>query len=332
MTPILDSGHSAFPRPSRAAAEPSAAKRAIAPSRSIPPPLHHRVLVAGSREGPPLLLLHGFTGDRRSWQGFVNAWRRLAGAPRAHHGLPHGRPADPRIIALDLLGHGRSPQPAATAAQTMPGVVSAVLATMDTLGIARAHLLGYSMGGRVALSLALAAPERVASLGLIGASPGIADDAERAARAAADDALAERLEAEGLPAFVDRWMAQPLFASQARLDPAIRIRERGRRLEQSPRGLAASLRQLGTGRMPPLWAALEGLAMPCLYLAGAEDAKFLGIGRMMAARSKQITVVAVPGAGHAVQLERPEAVAAELAGFLAAVDAGPSTTRDNAGT
>lgn len=330
MTPILDSGQSASPRPSRAAAERPVAGRALAPSRAIPPPLHHRVLVAGSREGPPLLLLHGFTGDRRAWQGFVEAWRRLGNAPGAHHRLPHGRPADlrnigPRIIALDLPGHGRSPQPEDPAAQTMPGVVSAVLATMDTLGIARAHLLGYSMGGRVALSLALAAPERVTSLGLIGASPGIADDAERAARAAADDALAARLEADGLPAFVDRWMAQPLFASQARLDPAIRARERRRRLEQSPGGLAASLRQLGTGRMPPLWAALEGLAMPCLYLAGAEDAKFLDIGQQMAARSKQVTVVAVPGAGHAVQLERPEAVAAALAAFLAAVAAGSST-------
>lgn len=289
---------------------------------AVPPPLHHRVLAAGSRQGPPLLLLHGFTGDHRSWQGFVKAWRRLAGAPRAHHGLPHGRPAELRILALDLPGHGRSPQPADAAAQTMPGVVSAVLATLDALGLPRAHVLGYSMGGRVALSLALAAPERVASLGLIGASPGIADDAERAVRAAADDALAARLEAEGLPAFVDRWMAQPLFASQTRLDPAIRDRERRRRLEQSPGGLATSLRQLGTGRMPPLWAALEGLAMPCLYLAGAEDAKFLGIGQMMAARSNQITVVSVPGAGHAVQLERPEAVAAELADFLAAVAAG----------
>ncbi|HRA21715.1 MAG TPA: alpha/beta fold hydrolase, partial [Anaerolineae bacterium] len=146
------------------------------------PALYHRVLVAGPQTRPPLLLLHGFTGDRRSWLGFAAAWRRLQAGDRAdgrHHGYRR------RVIALDLPGHGRSPQPADPAARTMPGVVAEVQATIDALGITRAHVLGYSMGGRVALSLALAVPERVASLSLIGASPGIADAAERDARAAA---------------------------------------------------------------------------------------------------------------------------------------------------
>lgn len=321
----------------------SAPPHRIAPMATISAalqPLHHRVLVAGSGTRPPLLLLHGFTGDHRSWQGFALAWRRgeaagavgavgaegavgavhAVGADRRRQGV--GRRTEPRrqLIALDLPGHGRSPQATDPAARAMPGVVSAVLGTMDALDIARAHVLGYSMGGRVALSLALAAPERLAGLGLIGASPGIADLAERAARAAADDALAARLEREGLPAFVDHWMAQPLFASQARLAPKLLARERRRRLEQSPSALAESLRRLGTGRMQPLWDRLEGLAMPCLFLAGAEDARFLSIGRAMAARSGRITVRPVPGAGHAAQLEQPDWVADCVRSFLEASD------------
>ena len=280
------------------------------------PALYHRVLVAGPRTRPPLLLLHGFTGDRRSWLGFAAAWRRLQPAGDGADG--HHRKVQRQLIALDLPGHGRSPQPSEPAARTMSGVVAAVLASMDALDIARAHVLGYSMGGRVALSLALAVPERVASLSLIGASPGIADAAERDARAAADDALAAGLEAEGLPAFVARWMAQPLFASQARLDPRVLARERRRRLEQSPWGLAESLRRVGTGRMPPLWAALERLAMPCVFLAGAEDARFLGIGQAMAARSRRIVLHPVPGAGHAAQLEQPDWVAERVRSFLEA--------------
>lgn len=309
-------------------------------------PLHHRVLVAGSRTRPPLLLLHGFTGDLRSWQGFALAWRRgeaagavgaggaegavaaegtvdavhAVGADRRRQGVGRRTVPRRRVIALDLPGHGRSPQATDPAARAMPGIVSAVLGTMDALDIARAHVLGYSMGGRVALSLALAAPERLAGLGLIGASPGIADLAERAARAAADDALAARLEREGLPAFVDHWMAQPLFASQARLDPKLLAGERRRRLEQSPSALAESLRRLGTGRMPPLWDRLETLAMPCLFLAGAEDARFLSIGRAMAERSGRITVRPVPGAGHAAQLEQPDWVADCVRSFLEAFD------------
>lgn len=310
--------------PTRAAGRTIAGERSGSPSPTLAAPvrLHHRVLLAGAPDRPPLVLLHGFSGDGRSWSGLVRAWRELArtegGASAAEAGARRGGRA---LIALDLPGHGRSPQPPRPEERGMAGTVRAVEATLDALGLPRVHLLGYSMGGRVALSLALGAPQRLVSLGLIGASPGIADAAERAARATADEAWAGRIAAEGLPAFVDAWLAQGLFASQALLPAALRRAERARRLQQSAEGLAESLRAMGTGRMPPLWEALPGLAVPCLYLAGSLDAKFLDLGRRMAQVATRLEVRTVEGAGHAAQLEAPEAVARLLWAFVEAAEA-----------
>ncbi len=309
--------------PTRAAGRTIAGERSGSPSPTLAAPvrLHHRVLLAGAPDRPPLVLLHGFSGDGRSWSGLVRAWRMLARAAAGGSPAGGGHRHGPALIALDLPGHGRSPQPPRPEERGMVGTVRAVEATLDALGLARVHLLGYSMGGRVALSLALRAPGRLVSLSLIGASPGIADAAERAARAAADEAWAGRIAAEGLPAFVDAWLAQPLFASQARLPAALRRAERSRRLTQSPTGLAESLRAMGTGRMPPLWEALPGLAVPCLYLAGALDAKFLALGRRMAQLTPRLSVHAIPDAGHAAQLEAPEAVARLLWTFVEGAEA-----------
>lgn len=290
--------------------------RTISPARGRAvghPPLHHRVLAAGEPGRTALVLLHGFSGDGRSWSGLVRTWRELAHPPESKR---EGQRRGPALIALDLPGHGRSPQPPRQEDREMAGVVGAVEATLDGLGLARVHLLGYSMGGRVALSLALRAPQRLRSLTLIGASPGIADAAERAARAEADAAWAARLLAEGLPAFVDAWLAQPLFDSQARLPAALRRAERVRRLAQSPTGLAESLLCLGTGRMPPLWDDLPRLAIPCLALAGCLDTKFLGLGRRMAQLTPRLSVQAVADAGHAAHLEAPDLVAEAVWRFL----------------
>lgn len=300
------------------AREPSVA---MSPTPAAAQRLHHRVLVAGGLDRPPLVLLHGFSGDGRSWSGLARAWRMLARAAAGGSPAGSGHRHGPALIALDLPGHGRSPQPPRPEERRMVGVCRAVEATLDALGLARVHLLGYSMGGRVALSLALRAPDRLVSLSLIGASPGIADAAERAARAEADDAWAARLTAEGLPAFVDAWLAQPLFASQALLPAARRRAERSRRLAQSPAGLAESLRHLGTGRMPPLWDHLPRLALPCLYLAGALDTRFLALGHRMAQLTPRLSVQAIPDAGHAAQLEAPEAVARLLWNFVEGVEA-----------
>jgi naphthoate synthase len=244
-------------------------------------------------DGPPLVLLHGFTGSSADWT------------------LPFpGR----RVIAVDLPGHGRSPLP--PPGMRLPEVADALVAVLDRLGIGRADWLGYSLGGRAALHVALRHPDRVARLVLESCSPGIADASARAARAAADTALAETIERDGVAAFVDRWLAGPLFASQARLDPDVRARARAARLVNTPAGLAAALRALGPGVQAPLWDALKRIAAPVLLVVGADDATYRGYAEAMAAALPRATLAVIPGAGHTTHLENPAAFAAAVTTFL----------------
>ncbi len=253
-----------------------------------------------SRRAPPLLLLHGFTGSADAWE---DAIARLA--PRR------------RVLAIDLPGHG--PLPAgggAGAVIRLEDAVRSVVDFLDDLRLPRVDLLGYSMGGRVALRMALDHPARLRALLLESASPGIADDAERAARREADEAMAEAIERDGLPAFVDTWMARPLFASQSRLPAGIRERERALRMRQDPAGLAACLRGMGPGATAPLWDALPGLRMPALLMAGELDPKYRDLAEKMAARMPDARVALVPGAGHATHLEAPDDFAGLVDCFL----------------
>lgn len=255
------------------------------------------VEVAGA--GEPLLLLHGFTGSLENWRGHVGAWS-----------------ARFQTVAVDLLGHGLSDAPADPARYAMEPCVADLAAVLDQLGLGRAGVLGYSMGGRVALHLAAAHPGRVSALILESASPGLATPEERAARIVADEALAGRLERDGLEAFVDYWERLPLFASQARLPEPARAALRAQRLKNRPAGLANSLRGLGTGAQPSLWERLPEVQAPVLLIAGALDEKFTAIGRQMASRLPAAQLALVPDAGHAVHLEQPEAFRALVTHFL----------------
>ncbi|MBV9356830.1 MAG: 2-succinyl-6-hydroxy-2,4-cyclohexadiene-1-carboxylate synthase, partial [Chloroflexi bacterium] len=261
--------------------------------------------------GPPLLLLHGFMGSAESW------------APRAAVFAARGM----RTIAVDLIGHGRSDAPADPARYGMERCVEDLVEVLDRLHLPRAAVLGYSMGGRVALHLASAAPERVSALVLESASPGLADALERERRIASDEALADALLQDGLDAFVDRWERQPLFASQRSLPPAERDRLRAQRLRQRPLGLANSLRGYGTGRQPSLWDGLVAVATPTLLLVGALDEKFRTIGQSMVAALPRARLVLVPGAGHTVHLEQPRLFDDLVLGFLGAVEDGADAQR-----
>lgn len=249
--------------------------------------------------GEALVLVHGFTGSAAAWR-------------------PHRPALEARwqVAAPDLLGHGRSDSPADPARYSMPAAVADLAGLLDQLHLDTIRLLGYSLGGRVALHFAAAHPERVRALVLESASPGLATPAERAARLAADQALAERLERDGLPAFVDFWESQPLFASQARLPAEARAELRAQRLAHSPAGLANSLRGLGTGAQPSLWERLPEIRVPALLIAGALDEKFTAIARQMAAGLPQARLAVVPGAGHSVHAERPQAFQAAVIQFL----------------
>jgi 2-succinyl-6-hydroxy-2,4-cyclohexadiene-1-carboxylate synthase len=261
-------------------------------------PGSHRIPVRGGLvvraevlgEGPPVLLLHGFTGS-------VEAWGE---------GILHGLAESHRVIAVDLPGHGRSDAPADPARYSLPAVMEDLACVLDELGATHADWIGYSMGGRVALGAATLAPERVNRLVLEGASPGLATEEERIARRAQDEELAERLERDGIEAFVDEWAALPIFASQQRLPRLIRDGERGRRLGNDPRALAACLRGLGTGSQPSYWERLGEVRAPVLLLTGEMDLKFTAIAAAMSESLPDCQVLTVPSAGHAVHLEAPE--------------------------
>jgi 2-succinyl-6-hydroxy-2,4-cyclohexadiene-1-carboxylate synthase len=169
--------------------------------------------------------------------------------------------------------------------------------------------VGYSMGGRIVLHTALAEPARWPALVLVGVSAGVDDPT---ARRAADDELAAWIETHSIEEVVERWEAQPVFASQ----PAALVEaQRGGRLSHSPADLAATLRAHGQGAMPPVWDRLRALKLPVLCIAGALDEKYVAASRRMASLMPRGTLRAIPGAGHAPQLEDPEAVAREIDSF-----------------
>ncbi len=234
---------------------------------------------------PALVLLHGFTQTRQSWRRTVQA----LGAPGY------------RALVPDLPGHGQ-------AAQRTPSF-DACTAYVRALGPERFTLGGYSMGGRIALHAALALPDRVERLVLVGAGPGIGDASERAARRTADDALAERIEEIGVEAFAAEWGAQPLFAGQP---PRVAAAANADRLRNTAAGLAAALRGLGTGVMDPLWDRLGDLAVPVTLVVGERDEKFRALAEQMRERLPDARLSLIPGAGHAAHLERPDAVAYQL--------------------
>jgi 2-succinyl-6-hydroxy-2,4-cyclohexadiene-1-carboxylate synthase len=245
------------------------------------------VEIAGT--GPPLVLLHGFTGSAAGWASHMErfALRHLT-------------------VAIDLLGHGQSDAPADPQRYGLAHGVEDVLAVLDAMGVRRAAVLGYSMGGRVALALAIAAPDRVSALVLESASPGLRDPEVRLARAAQDALLADAIERDGIEAFVDLWERQPLFGSQASMPGEARAQLRALRLRNSPVGLANSLRGFGQGVMMPLHDFLGEITVPVLIIAGALDERYCEIGREMGERISGAVLRIVPAAGHAVHLEQAE--------------------------
>jgi 2-succinyl-6-hydroxy-2,4-cyclohexadiene-1-carboxylate synthase len=187
---------------------------------------------------------------------------------------------------------------------------SVLLDRADSLAPEGAIVVGYSMGGRLALHAALAEPARWPALVLVGVSAGVADPE---ARHAADEELAAWIEASPIEAVVERWEALPVFATQS---PEIVAAQRSGRLSHDPKELARLLRAAGQGAMPPVWDRLPELGLPVLCIAGALDETYVAAGRRMASLLPRGTMRTIPGAGHAPQLEAPDAVAAELGAFV----------------
>jgi 2-succinyl-6-hydroxy-2,4-cyclohexadiene-1-carboxylate synthase len=240
----------------------------------------------GDPSKPKVVLVHGFTQTRRSWQPLLP---RLA---RRHH-----------VLAVDAPAHGRS-------AAHRTDLVGGAALIGEACG--RAAYVGYSMGGRLTLHLALQRAELVERVVLVGATGGLDREEERAARRQADDALAADLERDGLDAFLERWLTNPLFATLP--DDAAALEDRK---ENTVEGLADSLRRTGTGTQRPLWEDLPQLRMPALLVAGERDEKFTALAHRLAdGWGGPARVVVIEDAGHACHLEQPEAFLDAVEPFL----------------
>lgn len=253
--------------------------------------------------GRPLLLIHGFTGRGTSWGAHATAFAR------GH-----------RVITVDLPGHGRSGT-ATSERMTVERTADDLAAILARLDAVPAHVVGYSLGARVALRLAVAHPDAVAGLVLESPSAGIADAVERRVRRASDEALADRIERDGIEAFVHGWERSPVFATHAALAPAPAGRQRAIRLANRPDGLAASLRGAGQGAMEPLHAYLATVTAPTLVIGGSLDTVGCPRAEAVARGIPGARLELLAGIGHTPHLEAPAAFRRLVTAFLQEVPA-----------
>ena len=255
--------------------------------------------VRTSGSGVPLLLLHGFMSRGSGWGAHATAFAR-------HF----------RVIVVDLPGHGRSGIPGDPARASIERSADDLAAILRRSDASPACVLGYSLGARVALRLAVSHPGVVSRLVLESPSAGLATDADRRARRTADEGRAARLEREGIEAFVDGWEREPVFASQTRLSAARGRRLRAERLGNRPAGLAVSLRGAGQGCMEPLHERLAEVQAPTLVFAGTLDSTGCTRAEQVAAGITGARLEIVAGAGHAPHLETPATFRSLALAFL----------------
>lgn len=251
-------------------------------------------------DGVPVVYLHGFTGTGGTWDEMT---RQL--------------PENFLSLTIDLPGHGRTDS---GAPKDMEGFSRDLARLLDYYQWQKVHLIGYSMGGRTALSFAIAYPDRVKSLTLESASPGLSDESEREDRRRKDEHLASRIENGGVKAFVDFWENIPLFQSQKKLPGNVREKIHTERLSHSRAGLAQSLRYMGTGSQPSWWDALQSLEVPVLLLAGESDEKFTAINQSMKKLIPTAELAVVKDAGHAIHVELPDIFGKIVSEFLKTVE------------
>lgn len=236
--------------------------------------------------GETIVLLHGFTGSMQTWEPFIESWRK-----------------DFSILRIDLPGHGQTTIPTG---RTMKEFADDLKTMLERLKIESCHLLGYSLGGRTALSFAMYYPEMVQSIILESASPGLATMKERVARRVSDAALASRIEREGLADFVDFWEDIALFQTQKKLPEAVQEHIQEERLNQTASGLAMSLRFMGTGRQESWWESLHTIQKPVQLIVGSLDDKFVKINKEMQKLIPKAKLTEIKKAGHNVHVEQAE--------------------------
>lgn len=237
-------------------------------------------------QGSPLVLLHGFTGSKATWYPLIDQWQTSF-----------------QLILIDLPGHAGTDMKEPF---TMEQCCADLKELLSRLGLDTVHLLGYSMGGRTALSFAMYYPGMIRTLILESASPGLASDTERSKREASDRLLADWIEKKGVESFVDYWENIPLFQTQKQLPQDVQQNIRRERLSHTKKGLSSSLRYMGTGKQESWWHHLNQMNCPVLLLAGARDEKFININQKMCQRMNHADFQLVSQAGHAIHVEQTE--------------------------
>jgi len=291
-----------------------------------------RLCVEEMGSGPPVVLLHGFTGSARA-MAFV-----ARGLADTHRTLSvdlvgHGRSDSPRDIAaysmtacveqlVSLLDQLNLRAPRDIAAYSMTACVEQLVSLLDQLNLRDAHWVGYSMGARAVLALGSAHPGRVASAILVGCSAGIRDSRLRAERVRDDEILAERIEREGVEAFVDFWISQSFLVDERRLGVRGVAEARQIRLANSAHGLASSLRGMGAGAQPPIHQALAWLSAPICLAVGGDDLKFRALATEISQELPNARIEIVPEAGHAAHTDNPTAFLELARSFLLEAEVG----------
>lgn len=258
-----------------------------------------RYNVKKSGSGFPLFLLHGFTGDQSTWDSFTDKW--------GSHST---------LFQLDIIGHGQTDSPLEEKRYEMMSAVEDLCQLLDKLKIDKIDLLGYSMGGRLALSFALMYPYRVRNLILESASPGLLTEDERLSRRKQDKKLADMIIEKGISSFVDYWENIPLFESQTRLPKLKQQLIKEQRLKNSIIGLSNSLLGMGTGSQPSWWSELDELEVRTLLVTGELDIKFCLIAEKMTNKLKNSQWITVAKCGHAIHVEDAEKFGTIVSEFL----------------
>lgn len=254
-------------------------------------------------EGFPLLLLHGFTGNGEGWREFMPYWKTHS-----------------KAIAPDIIGHGKTDSPEDTTCYRIEKAAQDLNQLLDKLGIEKVDLLGYSMGGRLALTFAVKYPEKVRKLILESTSPGLETEGERKARQMQDAKLALLIKEHGVPSFVEYWENIPLFQSQNNLPEGVQNSIRNQRLTNNQMGLMNSLYGMGTGAQPSWWDELESIQAPTLLITGSLDEKFCRIAKKMAERLKNCKCISISDSGHAIHVEKPKIFGTIVSEFLTQVE------------
>jgi 2-succinyl-6-hydroxy-2,4-cyclohexadiene-1-carboxylate synthase len=250
-------------------------------------------------EGDPLLLLHGFTGDSSTWLPFCESWGKHS-----------------RLIIPDLIGHGKTDVSDAAGRYKIERAAEDLSHILEKLDCKKVNVLGYSMGGRLALTFAILYPEKVNKLILESSSPGLLTESERAERRMKDGELADFIKEKGMEKFVDYWENIPLFSTMRNLPQKIKEKVRQQRLSHTPQGLANSLIGMGTGAQPSWWGKLGELNHQVLLLTGEKDEKFCRIAEKMQNLLKNSSRMVVENSGHAIHVEVKEKFGTIVSEFL----------------